>query len=178
MSVRKRLGLLGEDGHGSVVVDTGEVEFLIGIEVHGLGEHTKLHRLQVFRTLGNDHDVGTALSVETLAQTSRRQQLVVDDQPVIVNQQNVDAGLDIAVLIGVIEKDNVDIVSLLVMRQPVHALTAVLVYSDIDIGEFLFHLVRLISDFACRRLVISEYIAFTLALIATREHADLHHIFE
>ena len=96
----------------------------------------------------------------------------------IVDQQNVDAGLDIAVLVGVIEKDDVDIVSLLVMRQPVHALTAVLVYSDVDIGEFLLHLVRLVTDLACCRLVVSEYITFALALIATREHADLHHIFQ
>ena len=65
--------------------DAGEIELLVRIEVHGFGKYTKLHRLQVFGALRDDHDVCTALAIETLTQPSCRQELVVDDQPVIVD---------------------------------------------------------------------------------------------
>ena len=77
--------LLREDGNRRVVIDAGEIELLVRIEVHGFGKYTKLHRLQVFGALRDDHDVCTALAIETLTQPSCRQELVVDDQPVIVD---------------------------------------------------------------------------------------------
>ena len=174
--IGERLCLFGEDRNRCIVVDAGEVKLLIRIEVHSLGEHAKLHRLQVFRTLRDDHDVCPALAVETLTQPASRQEFVVDDQTVIVDEQDIDAWFDIAVLVGIVEKDDIDIVRRLVMCHPVYALTPVLVYSNVDIGEFLFHLIRLVTDLACCCLVIGEDITLALTLIATREHAHPHHI--
>ena len=53
-----------------IVVDAGEVEFLEWIEIHSLGEYTKLHWFQILWTFGDNHDVGTALSAQWFAQSS------------------------------------------------------------------------------------------------------------
>lgn len=69
---------------GSGIVDGGEKEFLIGIEVKSFSEHSELHRLQVFRTFGDDDHVSPVLSREWFAKPACRKQCVVDDEPVIV----------------------------------------------------------------------------------------------
>ena len=75
-----------EDGLERLVVYRREVEALVGVEIQGLRDDPVLHGLQVFRTFGDDDDVGPVLSLYRLAQPAGRQQLVVDDKPVVVDE--------------------------------------------------------------------------------------------
>ena len=86
----------------SIVVNAGEVELLERVEVHGLGKHSELHRFQVLRTFGDDHNVGTVLSAQRFAEPSCRHHLVIDDEAVIIYQKDIDAWLDIAMLEGIV----------------------------------------------------------------------------
>ncbi len=94
-------GLL-EDAAQCTIFQGGEEELLVGIECHGFRDDAILHGFQLLGTFGHDDDVCPVLAVEGLAQPSRRQQLVIDDESVVVYQQDIDAGFDIAVLEGVI----------------------------------------------------------------------------
>ena len=86
-----------------IIVNAGEVELLERVEVHGLGEYTEFHRLQVLWTFGDNHNVGTVLAAQRFSQSSGRQHLVIDNQSVIIYQQDVDAWLYIAMLEGIIQ---------------------------------------------------------------------------
>ena len=44
------------------ILQRGEIQTLIGIEVHGLGHNTVFHGLQVLGTLGDDDNVCTVLA--------------------------------------------------------------------------------------------------------------------
>lgn len=64
----------------------GEIELLVGVEIHSLGEHAELHRFEVFWTFRHDDDVCTVFAFHRFAESSRRQELVVDDEAMIVHQ--------------------------------------------------------------------------------------------
>ena len=88
-----------------LILMSGVEELLVGIETHGLRDDTVLHGLHVSRTLCDDHDVGPVLALHRLPESSRRQQLVVDDQTMVVDEHDVDARLHITVLEGIVEQD-------------------------------------------------------------------------
>ena len=68
------------------VVQSGEKESLIRVEIHGFGEYTVFHGFQVLRAFGNYHEVCPRLSFLGLTQSACRQQLVVYDEMVVVNE--------------------------------------------------------------------------------------------
>ena len=107
-----------------------------------------------------------------------RQQPVVDDESVVVDEQDVDAGLDITVLKGVVEQDNVDVARRLVARETVYSLAAAAVHGHVDAGKLLLHLVGLVADVGHGSVGRGQHIATALALVATREHAHAHHVLE
>ena len=112
MKVRRGLGLL-EYRQQFTIVDGREEQSLVGIEIHGLGDDTILHGFQVLRTLRDNDNVCTVLATQWLAQSASRQQRVVDNQSVVVDQQDVDAGFDITVLEGIVQEDDIDILVVL-----------------------------------------------------------------
>ncbi len=166
--------LIAEELVQPAIVQGGEEELLIGIEIHGLGEHTELHGSEVLRTLGHNNHVGTALAGEGLAQPACWQQLVVDDETVIVDKQNIDAGLYIAVLKGVIEQNDVDILRLGILGQPPDTLTAVAVDGYIDVVELLLHLTGLVANVGRRGVGIRQAVTMSLPTVTAREHSHLH----
>ena len=123
---------------------------LIGEKVHGLSDDTKLHGLQVLGTLRHYHYVGAVLSIEGLAQTSSRQELVVDNQTMIVYKQDIYAWLDITMLEGIVEKDNIDIFHCLTVCKATNAVDTVFVYCHCYVAKLLLHLHRLVANEACR----------------------------
>ena len=173
---RCSLRSLREDRFQFIIVDRREEQPLVGIQVHGLGDDTVLHGLQVFRTFGDDDDVGTVLSRQWLAQSAGRQQHVVDNQTVVVDQQDVDAGLDITVLEGVVQEYDIDI--LVILHQRIDAMTAVLVDSHDDIAELLLHLVRFVANLWHRGLCRSLYETSALTLVAATEHGGVEGVFQ
>ena len=44
-----------------IVGQTREIQLLVGEEIHGLRQHPVIDRLEIGRTLGDNHDVGTVL---------------------------------------------------------------------------------------------------------------------
>jgi len=157
-----------EDRLQASVVQRSEIQLLIGVEVHGLGDDTELHGLQVAGTLGDDDDVGAVLAAEWFAQASCRQQSVVDDQPMVVDQQDVDAGLHIAVLEGVVKQDDVQL--LVLFCQLVDAVASLPVNGDGDVGELLFHLERLVTNLCFRHLAVGYDEAFAFAFVSPAEY--------
>ena len=106
----ERLLPAAEHGSDIPVFKTREEQSLEGIEVHRLGDDPELHRFEVVRAFGDNNYVGPVLAAERFAQSSCRQEFVVDDQSMIVNEQDVDSRFDIAVLEGIIEQYHVDTV--------------------------------------------------------------------
>ena len=96
----------------------GEEELLVGIEAHRLGDDAKLHGFQVLRTFRDNHDVGTVLAHNRFSESSCRQQLVIDNQAVVVDEQDVDARFHIAVLEGIVEEDDIDVLPLVSFSMP------------------------------------------------------------
>ncbi len=96
----------------------------------------------------------------------------------VVNEQDIDARFDIAVLVCVVEKDDIGVPCGLVGGQPGYAFAAILVHCDIDMGKFVFHLVRLVPNEAHRGVVLGQQIAVALALIAPAKHRHLSLVLE
>ena len=129
-----------------IIVNAGEVELLERVEVHRLGQHSELHRFQVLRTFGDDHDVGTVLSAQRFAEPSCRHHLVIDDETVIIYQQDVDAWLDIAVLEGIVQQYHIHVLGFPVVLQMVNTSYSFGIYCNIDVLEFLVHLEGFIAN--------------------------------
>ena len=83
----------------------------------------------------------------------------------IVDQQDIDARLDITVLEGVIQKD--DIQCLINVGQFLNTMTTAFVHCDGDIGEFLFHLERLVTNLRHCGVGRCDDESFTLTLITS-----------
>ena len=64
----------------------------------------------------------------------------------IVNEQDVVPWLDITMLVGIIQQDNLHIPCCLVRHKPLNATPPIGIYSNIDIGELLLYLPRLIAN--------------------------------
>ena len=137
------------------------------IEVHGFGQHTEFHRLQIFWTLGDDDDVCSVLTAQRFTQSSCRQHLVVDDQTVIIYQEDVDARFYIPVLESIIEQDDIYVLACLIILQVLDTSCPFCIYSHIDIREFLVHLERFVTYFRHGRTFVGKYITMTFSLIAT-----------
>ena len=163
-----------EEGFERAVVQRGEEELLIRVEVKGLGEHSVFHGLEVTGALGDDNNIGARLAALGLAKPSGRQQLVVDDETVVVDEQDVDAGLYIAVLVGVVEQDDVGVLSTHVGSNALDAVAALAVDDHMDVGKLLHHLIGLVANVAGGALLVGKHVAPALALVATTEHGYLH----
>ena len=156
------------------VLQCGEEQLLVGIEIEGLGEHPELHRLEVGGAFRDDHDVGPGLSALGLAQPSGRQQLVVDDEPVVVYEQDIDAGLHVAVLVGIVEQDDIGVLGGFIGGQALNAVAALFVDRHIDAGEFLQNLVRLIADITGCALLVGQHVATAFPLVAPAQYRHFH----
>ena len=159
--------------HEFAVLQRGEVEFLVGIQVHGFGDDPELHGAQVLGAFGHDDDVGPGLAVAGFSQPACRQQLVVDDETMVIHEQDVDARLDIAVLEGIVEQDHVGFLGFFIVGEPIDAMAAFLVHRHKDVGKLLLHLIGLVSDVLHPRVLVSQHISPTLALVATAENGHL-----
>ena len=164
---------VAEDGSQRLERMGGEEELLVGIEVHGFGDDAELHRLQVLRTFRDDHDVGPVLALHGLPQSSCRQQRVVDHQSVVVDEQDIDARLHIAMLEGVVKEDDVDVFGIFSIGQVLDAPCPFLVHGHGDISELGLHLVRLVADGAGCRILTGQHEAAGLALIAPAQDGHL-----
>ena len=94
----------------------------------------------------------------------------------VVYQQDVDTGLYIAVLEGIVQQDDVDV--LVVLHQRVNAMTAVLVNCYDDIRIFLLHLEGFVTNLWHRSLCCGLYETAALALIASTEHSCAEGVFQ
>ena len=94
----ERSSFFSEEPVELIVGQTREIQLLVGEEIHGLRQHPVIDRLEIGRTLGDNHDVGTVLPTLRLAEPSRGQQLIVEDEAMVIDEQDIDARFDIAVL--------------------------------------------------------------------------------
>ena len=119
---------------------------LVGIEVHLLGQDTELHGREGLGTFRHNHDVGPVLSLDGFPQSACWQQLVVDDLSVIIHEQDAQPRLDISVLIGIIEQDDIHfLVGLVTIQQVVDAPRPLLINGHVDLGILLLDLIRLVT---------------------------------
>ena len=66
------------------------------------------HRSYVGRTFRHDDDVGTVKTGYLFAQSAFGQQMVVGDETVVVDEQDVDVGMYIAVLESIVKQNDID----------------------------------------------------------------------
>ena len=141
---------------------------LVGVEVNSFSNDTILHGLEVLRTLSDDDDVGAVLAGEWLAQSACRQQSVIDYQAMVIHQEYIYARFDIAVLEGVVEQYYVEL--LVIICQQIYTFAAVFAHCHGNIGEFLLHLVWLVTYLGHRRVRICQYEALAFTLVSTTEN--------
>ena len=156
----------------------GEEELLVRVDLHGLGDDAEFHRFHVFRAFCDNHDVGPVLALDGFPQPSGRQQRVVDDQPVVVDEQDIDAGLHIAVLESIIEQDDVYVFDVFPAGQFVNAVCTFLVDGHRDIGKLGLHLVGFVTDALDRRLFSGQYKSVALAFVAPAQYRHLRLVFQ
>jgi len=171
-------GQIGEDGFRRVVLVGGEEQVLVGIEFHDLRQDAELHRLHILWTLGDNDDIGTILALYRLTQTTCGQQLVVDDETVIVDEQDVDARLDVTVLEGIVEEDDVDILACLAIDEFLDTACTVTVDGQRDIRKLLQHLIGFVADLPHGGILIGQHEAMSLAFIAPTEDGYVHVILQ
>ena len=110
----------------------------------------------------------------------------MNDEPVVVHQQDINPRFDIAVLEGIIEEYHVDIFpGHTFFGQPVNTSCAFGIHRDLHLREFLFHLIRFITNVLQGCIRLGQHETAGLAFIATAEyrHVDLvfqqpHQIFD
>ena len=96
----------------------------------------------------------------------------------IVHEQDIDAGFDVSVLEGIIEQYDINIFSCLTADEMVDAASTLAVDCYGDVGEFLLHLIRLVTNHLHRCLCIGKHKAVTLALVTTAEYGNIHFVFQ
>jgi len=153
------------------VAEGAEVETLIGHQVQGLLHHAEAHRLDIVGTFRDDDDVGTPFPLLRFAQSARRQQTVVGYHAVIVDKQDIDTRMHVAVLVGIVEQDDVDVARGLVGAQALDAAPPVVVDGHVGRGELLLHLPRFVADFLHGALRPGQYVATRLTLVAAAEYS-------
>ena len=126
---------------------------------------------QIFKTIlafCHDDNIRSPYSGKAFAQTAERQYIVLPDGAVAVNEQNIQPGLDVAVLVGVIEQYRV---------KPWHlgcelfdACNALFAYSNTYVGVFVLYLERLVTYQWHRSRVVGVYISFALATVTAAQH--------
>ena len=80
-----------------------EEQALEGFQVEALAHHAELYGCHLLRTFADDDDMCAVLARDLFAQAAGRQQAIVGDEAVVVCEKNVESGLDVAVLIGVVK---------------------------------------------------------------------------
>ena len=155
-----------------------EEELLVRVKLHGLGDDAELHGLQVLRTFRDDDDVSSVLTLHGFSQSSCRHERVIDHQTVIVDEQNIDAWLHIAVLEGVVEEDDVNAFDAFPVGQFVDASCTFSIHSHRDVGELGLHLIGLVTDVVDRRVLIGQHKPVTLSFVAPTQHSYLRMVFQ
>ena len=89
----------------------------------------------------------------------------------VVNQQDVHARFHIAVLEGVVEQNDVQIV--VVGSQPVDAVAAVAVDGNGHVGVFLLHLERFVADVGHGGAFAGCQEAFALSFVSSAEYCHV-----
>ena len=153
-----------------VIFERCKEQLLIRIQIHLLSKHTEVHGFQILGTFRYDDNVCTVFALERLTQASRRQELVIDDGSVIVHKQDVYTRLDIAMLEGIIEHDDIRLFRAVVMNQLINASCPFGIYCHRHFRVFLLDLVRLVANHLHWCLSRSQYIAIAFAFVASAQH--------
>ena len=151
----------------------GEVERLIGVELHGLRQHAVVDGVQRVGAFRYYNNVGAFFAVNGFAQPSRRQQLIVDNQPVIVDEQNVQSRLHIPVLIGIVEDYDIGVLGGLIVDDMVDAAAPVGIDGNLNVGKFLFHLEGFVTDVAHGGVAVGEDETVSLAFVPPAQYGHL-----
>jgi len=167
-----------EDSLQLTIVECREVKLLIGIQIHLLGEHAEIHGFHVFRTFGHDDNVCAILTLQRFTQATCWYQLVEDDGSVVVNEQNVDTRLDIAVLEGVIEQNNVCLFRLVVMNQVIDTACTFAINGYRHLRIFLLDLIGLVANHLHLGVRRSQHIPAAFTFVASAKHSDVEQVFQ
>ena len=159
-----------KEGIELAIVQRGEVERLVGVELHGLRQHAVVDGVQRVGAFRYYNNVGAFFAVNGFAQPSRRQQLIVDNQPVIVDEQNVQSRLHIPVLIGIVEDYDIGVLGGLIVDDMFDAAASVGVDGNLNVGKFPFHLEWLVTDVAHGGVLVGEDETASLALVSPAQY--------
>ena len=159
--------------HKWQLLHRSEIQLLIGIEVHGTLKYAVAHRRCFLRALGDYNDVSPILSFQWFAQAACRQQFVVDNQPMIVNEQYVQSWFNIPMLKGIVKHDDLHVFRCFVIHQSLDSMATIGINGYVSIWKLAVHLVRFIAYLWHRGLSTSHAIATRLSLISATEHGHL-----
>lgn len=149
----------------------GEVEALVGIEVEVLADDPVVEGFHLLGTLGDDHYLSPRELRRTVAQPSEGQHAVFVDGVVVVHQDDVDPGLDVAVLEGVVQYNQVHL--RMGFAQPLDPFDASFADGDGDVGVLEFDLFGFVADFLEGAGHCGEQETFGLPFVAAREDGDV-----
>ena len=103
----ERDGLVGDEVVGLAILDGGEEYMLVGEWLDAGGDGLRLCGCELRRAFGNNNDIGAASGCTAFAEAAEGEDMIGIKGTGIVGNEYVEAGLYGAVLVGIVEDDNV-----------------------------------------------------------------------
>ena len=161
-----------EEGGELPVVHAREVELLVGVEVELLADDVEVDGLDGVGAFGDHHDLCPVFAGDRLAEPAGGQEGVVGQQAVAVGQQQVESGLEVAMLVGIVQQDDIHM-GVLEAEQLFHAVAAMLVDADYGLGKLALHLCRFVADVGRRAGRVGQAEASGPTLVAPAQGGHL-----
>ena len=126
--------------------------------------------IEFARRFGDNNDVGTITSPPTFAEVAERQDVVVAIGLAIFGEEDVDGGLDVAVLVDIVEHNHLGWLGLL--QKFLHPDNTFFTHRHLDIGELGRHHGRLVTEAGGAVAAVVEQKAVCPAMITPTEQGS------
>ena len=174
-AILDRLGrILGKYRARRTALDPRQVEALVGITKEILLEQSVLNRSHILAALGNNEILSTIQLRRQIAQLTRRQELILIDRSRIIDHNDIDRRLDIAMLETIVHHHHLHLGVLL--AQAFDARHTILANHYGHIGKLHLDHLRLVAHLDIVNIGLHLDITFGLAPIAARDQCHLERL--
>ena len=98
------------------IVQAREIQMLVGRQMELGIHHTHVDRRHRFRAFAHHYTIGIEGPMRQVAQTSPRQHMIVDIEPVVGREQYIESAADRTMLEGIVEHHHIEVRHLFLQR--------------------------------------------------------------
>ena len=163
------VGIGLENGHGGLIFLRSEKQRLIGAQAHFLPPSLPILRIEFMRAFCYYHHVCIRHPGRQVPQAAERQQAVLEIRAVPVHQNDIEGGMKLLILEGIVEHYDIDAV----LHQPGASFHPVLIHRNSHGGELALDLQGLISRKSGGAVRLHYLEPLALAFVAAGEHRQI-----